>query len=150
MLCIYYCCISNFSPPLLPLRSCICVQKAAAPLYTPPNTSATFLLFSSLHLYSAADPSAPCQSRLPTCDTIMERSTQELFLNFMIVLITVLLMWLLVKAYQDWAMELKVRRWMRGRREGEIGVERSQYGYCRTLPLIEFGSDTSFTFFSFS
>ncbi|XP_036418680.1 sarcolipin [Colossoma macropomum] len=31
----------------------------------------------------------------------MERSTQELFLNFMIVLITVLLMWLLVKTYQD-------------------------------------------------
>ncbi|KAM6933149.1 sarcolipin [Xenentodon cancila] len=30
----------------------------------------------------------------------MERSTQELFLNFMIVLITVLLMWLLVKSYQ--------------------------------------------------
>lgn len=29
----------------------------------------------------------------------MERSTQELFLNFMIVLITVLLMWLLVKSY---------------------------------------------------
>ncbi|NP_001289674.1 sarcolipin [Danio rerio] len=32
---------------------------------------------------------------------MMERSTQELFLNFMIVLITVLLMWLLVKQYQD-------------------------------------------------
>uniref|UniRef100_A0A3P9L2M6 Sarcolipin n=1 Tax=Oryzias latipes TaxID=8090 RepID=A0A3P9L2M6_ORYLA len=31
----------------------------------------------------------------------MDRSTQELFLNFMIVLITVLLMWLLVKMYQD-------------------------------------------------
>ncbi|XP_005149792.1 sarcolipin [Lathamus discolor] len=31
----------------------------------------------------------------------MERSTQEIFLNFMIVLITVLLMWLLVKSYQD-------------------------------------------------
>ncbi|XP_033002122.1 sarcolipin [Lacerta agilis] len=31
----------------------------------------------------------------------MERSAQELFLNFMIVLITVLLMWLLVKSYQD-------------------------------------------------
>ncbi|XP_040278558.1 sarcolipin [Bufo gargarizans] len=30
----------------------------------------------------------------------MERSTQELFLNFMIVLITVLLMWILVKSYQ--------------------------------------------------
>ncbi|KAG9491372.1 sarcolipin-like [Eleutherodactylus coqui] len=29
----------------------------------------------------------------------MERSTQELFLNFMIVLITVMLMWLLVKSY---------------------------------------------------
>ncbi|XP_034507433.1 sarcolipin, partial [Ailuropoda melanoleuca] len=28
----------------------------------------------------------------------MERSTQELFLNFMIVLITVLLMWILVKS----------------------------------------------------
>ncbi|XP_041851819.1 sarcolipin [Melanotaenia boesemani] len=31
----------------------------------------------------------------------MDRSTRELFLNFMIVLITVLLMWLLVKTYQD-------------------------------------------------
>ncbi|KAG8584709.1 sarcolipin [Hyla sarda] len=31
----------------------------------------------------------------------MERSTQELFLNFMIVLITVLLMWVLVKSYQS-------------------------------------------------
>ncbi|XP_026576819.1 sarcolipin [Sceloporus undulatus] len=31
----------------------------------------------------------------------MDRSTQELFLNFMIVLITVLLMWLLVKSYQE-------------------------------------------------
>ncbi|XP_077422166.1 sarcolipin [Vanacampus margaritifer] len=30
----------------------------------------------------------------------MDRSVQELFLNFMIVLITVLLMWLLVKTYQ--------------------------------------------------
>ncbi|XP_067998462.1 sarcolipin [Melanerpes formicivorus] len=31
----------------------------------------------------------------------MERSSRELFLNFMIVLITVLLMWLLVKSYQE-------------------------------------------------
>ncbi|KAM9469716.1 sarcolipin [Clarias gariepinus] len=31
----------------------------------------------------------------------MDRSTQELFLNFMIVLITVLLMWLLVRSYQE-------------------------------------------------
>ncbi|KAM8853506.1 sarcolipin [Neosynchiropus ocellatus] len=31
----------------------------------------------------------------------MDRSAQELFLNFMIVLITVMLMWLLVKTYQD-------------------------------------------------
>ncbi|XP_069545065.1 sarcolipin [Brachyistius frenatus] len=31
----------------------------------------------------------------------MDRSVQELFLNFMIVLITVLLMWLLVKTYQN-------------------------------------------------
>ncbi|XP_015196807.1 sarcolipin [Lepisosteus oculatus] len=31
----------------------------------------------------------------------MDRSVQELFLNFMIVLITVLLMWLLVKSYQE-------------------------------------------------
>ncbi|MEQ2296440.1 hypothetical protein AMECASPLE_024891 [Ameca splendens] len=31
----------------------------------------------------------------------MDRSGQELFLNFMIVLITVLLMWILVKTYQD-------------------------------------------------
>ncbi|XP_023648133.1 sarcolipin [Paramormyrops kingsleyae] len=30
----------------------------------------------------------------------MDRSVQELFLNFMIVLITVLLMWLLVRSYQ--------------------------------------------------
>ncbi|XP_078400994.1 sarcolipin [Cetorhinus maximus] len=32
---------------------------------------------------------------------IMDRSTQELFLNFMVVLMTVLLMWLLVKSYQE-------------------------------------------------
>ncbi|XP_054246531.1 sarcolipin [Indicator indicator] len=31
----------------------------------------------------------------------MERSSRELFLNFLIVLITVLLMWLLVKSYQE-------------------------------------------------
>ncbi|XP_020658795.1 sarcolipin [Pogona vitticeps] len=31
----------------------------------------------------------------------MERSTQELFLNFMVVLITVLLMWILVKSYLE-------------------------------------------------
>ncbi|XP_038548331.1 sarcolipin [Micropterus salmoides] len=31
----------------------------------------------------------------------MDRSVQDLFLNFTIVLITVLLMWLLVKSYQD-------------------------------------------------
>ncbi|XP_050985989.1 sarcolipin [Labeo rohita] len=31
----------------------------------------------------------------------MDRSAQELFLNFMVVLITVMLMWLLVKQYQD-------------------------------------------------
>ncbi|XP_056297693.1 sarcolipin [Pseudoliparis swirei] len=31
----------------------------------------------------------------------MDRSVQELCLNFIIVLITVLLMWLLVKTYQD-------------------------------------------------
>ncbi|XP_053176244.1 sarcolipin [Scomber scombrus] len=31
----------------------------------------------------------------------MDRSTQELFLNFMVVLITVLLMWLLVKSFYD-------------------------------------------------
>ncbi|XP_051535491.1 sarcolipin-like [Myxocyprinus asiaticus] len=31
----------------------------------------------------------------------MDRSAQELFLNFMVVLITVLLMWFLVKQYQD-------------------------------------------------
>ncbi|XP_046719455.1 sarcolipin [Silurus meridionalis] len=31
----------------------------------------------------------------------MDRSVQELFLNFMIVLITVLLMWLLVRSYQE-------------------------------------------------
>ncbi|XP_072899737.1 sarcolipin [Hemitrygon akajei] len=31
----------------------------------------------------------------------MSKSTQELFLNFMVVLMTVLLMWLLVKSYQE-------------------------------------------------
>ncbi|XP_037693961.1 sarcolipin [Choloepus didactylus] len=30
----------------------------------------------------------------------LERSTQDLFLNFTVVLITVLLMWLLVRSYQ--------------------------------------------------
>lgn len=40
-------------------------------------------------------PSTPAHSKK------MERSTQELFLNFMIVLITVMLMWLLVKSYLE-------------------------------------------------
>uniref|UniRef100_A0AAZ3NQ43 Sarcolipin n=1 Tax=Oncorhynchus tshawytscha TaxID=74940 RepID=A0AAZ3NQ43_ONCTS len=31
---------------------------------------------------------------------LMDRSVQELFLNFTVVLITVLLMWILVKTYQ--------------------------------------------------
>ncbi|KAL2311064.1 sarcolipin [Cinclus cinclus] len=31
----------------------------------------------------------------------MELSTREICLNFMVVLITVILMWLLVKSYQD-------------------------------------------------
>ncbi|XP_032878579.1 sarcolipin [Amblyraja radiata] len=31
----------------------------------------------------------------------MDKSTKELFLNFMVVLMTVLLMWLLVKSYQE-------------------------------------------------
>ncbi|XP_010892053.1 sarcolipin [Esox lucius] len=31
----------------------------------------------------------------------MDRSVQELFLNFMLVLVTLLLMWLLAKTYQD-------------------------------------------------
>ncbi|KAM7066734.1 sarcolipin [Acridotheres tristis] len=31
----------------------------------------------------------------------MELNTREICLNFMIVLITVILMWLLVKSYQD-------------------------------------------------
>ncbi|KAI5625400.1 sarcolipin [Silurus asotus] len=37
----------------------------------------------------------------PPCLGEMDRSAQELFLNFMIVLITVLLMWLLVRSYQE-------------------------------------------------
>ncbi|KAL9866150.1 sarcolipin [Geothlypis trichas] len=31
----------------------------------------------------------------------MELSTREICLNFMVVLVTVVLMWLLVKSYQD-------------------------------------------------
>ncbi|KAM3677319.1 sarcolipin [Molothrus aeneus] len=31
----------------------------------------------------------------------MELSTREICLNFMVVLVTVILMWLLVKSYQD-------------------------------------------------
>lgn len=47
----------------------------------------------------------------PAKGVAMERSAKELFLNFMIVLITVLLMWLLVKTYQDWSLvEMKERR----------------------------------------
>lgn len=48
--------------------------------------------------------------QLPVCaprparGVAMERSAKELFLNFIIVLITVLLMWLLVKTYQDWSL----------------------------------------------
>ncbi|KAM7413218.1 hypothetical protein PAMA_020542 [Pampus argenteus] len=66
------------------------------------DTSASFLFDSSslwhqlplllAHLVSLV---------LSIWDTAMDRSVQELFLNFMIVLITVLLMWLLVKTYQD-------------------------------------------------
>ncbi|XP_029458316.1 sarcolipin [Rhinatrema bivittatum] len=47
---------------------------------------------------SFRSPEAPASAPPPLK---MERSTQELFLNFMIVLITVLLMWLLVKSYQE-------------------------------------------------
>ncbi|CAG6004487.1 unnamed protein product [Menidia menidia] len=69
-------------------------QERRQPLRTNP-----FLPSSPFHhLFSAADSFAP--SHLPPPST-MDRSTQELFLNFMIVLITVLLMWLLVKTYQD-------------------------------------------------
>ncbi|KAG5269312.1 hypothetical protein AALO_G00200620 [Alosa alosa] len=46
------------------------------------------------HLATTPGPPPPVLGR-------MDRSTQELFLNFMIVFITVLLMWLLVKSYQD-------------------------------------------------
>lgn len=42
-----------------------------------------------------------CPARGVARGVAMERSAKELFLNFMIVLITVLLMWLLVKTYQD-------------------------------------------------
>lgn len=52
--------------------------------------------------------------------TTMDRSVQELFLNFMIVLITVLLMWLLVKTYQDWTMGA-TREEMNGRGRGDGG-----------------------------
>uniref|UniRef100_A0A672Z4F0 Sarcolipin n=2 Tax=Percomorphaceae TaxID=1489872 RepID=A0A672Z4F0_9TELE len=47
--------------------------------------------------------SFPCflPSSAAVSSPAMDRSAQELFLNFMIVLITVLLMWLLVKTYQD-------------------------------------------------
>ncbi|KAK5929255.1 hypothetical protein CgunFtcFv8_010503 [Champsocephalus gunnari] len=51
------------------------------------NTSASFLLVSFF-------------PPILGCHTTMDRSVQELFINFTIVLITVLLMWLLVKTYQ--------------------------------------------------
>lgn len=112
--------------------------------------SSSFL--ASLHLCSAADPSAslPVSLILFACDTTMERSAQELFLNFMIVLITVLLMWLLVKVYQDWTMQPKVKRWISSRGEEEISVERSQHGHCRTLLLNFDWTQRSHFFHSFS
>lgn len=82
------------------------------------KTSASFLLIST------SLGSSPALR--PIWDPTMDRSVQELFLNFMIVLITVLLMWLLVKTYQDWSME---------RQEGREakGMEESQHGSCRTV-----------------
>uniref|UniRef100_A0A671TH75 Sarcolipin n=1 Tax=Sparus aurata TaxID=8175 RepID=A0A671TH75_SPAAU len=48
-----------------------------------------------------AGPLKHLVSTLPVHSEITAKRGQELFLNFMIVLITVLLMWLLVKTYQD-------------------------------------------------
>ncbi|KAF7699689.1 hypothetical protein HF521_002647 [Silurus meridionalis] len=47
------------------------------------------------------EQSQPLLTVTPPCLGEMDRSVQELFLNFMIVLITVLLMWLLVRSYQE-------------------------------------------------
>ncbi|XP_023565219.1 sarcolipin isoform X2 [Octodon degus] len=44
-------------------------------------------------------PQKSAQSSCPA-PLMMERSTRELFLNFTVVLITVLLIWLLVRSYQ--------------------------------------------------
>lgn len=105
------------------LRSRTLVPKGATPLLKHPT---------HLHISSAASCgstlflSTPIQTSpvlRPVWDSTMERSAKELFLNFIIVLITVLLMWLLVKTYQDWSMGLQDRRWSRGRGGGEIRVE---------------------------
>lgn len=63
------------------------------------KTSGTSAYFLCGVFISTALRSSP--ALLPVGDATMERSAKELFLNFMIVLITVLLMWLLVKTYQD-------------------------------------------------
>lgn len=45
----------------------------------------------------------------PLAAANMDKSTQELFLNFMVVLMTVLLMWMLVKSYQEWGTVFNVK-----------------------------------------
>ncbi|XP_069004027.1 sarcolipin [Embiotoca jacksoni] len=86
-------------------RSRISVQKGATPLHKYPLCNLPPCLLPSRPpiLFSAADLLLPVSISRPLSlrDTAMDRSVQELFLNFMIVLITVLLMWLLVKTYQN-------------------------------------------------
>lgn len=96
--CLDHSCISsNHIFHCTPLRSRTLSQKGATPLH--PSSSAP----------QHSPPIVSCSLR-PIWDPTMDRSAKELFLNFMIVLITVLLMWLLVKTYQDWTMEQQQKR----------------------------------------
>lgn len=83
-------------------------MQPASCLLTDPSASMTdgaFVIFSLCMLVRSrtADQGPGTRDRGPgpAPPPSMDRSARELFLNFMIVLITVLLMWLLVKTYQD-------------------------------------------------
>lgn len=109
LICLGHSCISsNHIFHCTPLRSRTLSQKGATPLH--PSSSAP----------QHSPPIVSCSLR-PIWDPTMDRSAKELFLNFMIVLITVLLMWLLVKTYQDWTMEQQQKRDEREAEETESG-----------------------------
>lgn len=76
---------------------------ALVPEWVKRHTYSHLILTSCSFEPDNTDKSTLSSRRVPASPRLgeMERSTQELFLNFMIVLITVLLMWLLVRTYQE-------------------------------------------------